>query len=175
MRFSSHIVFTVSHRYCQTGLTECSRQGCRLALRLSATFSSALFVFLIHHPATDIRFVHRCELDDAVLTLEERGAPSLNVGGRTSSASYGGGFELYERLVQAVLGRDREASSKASSQETIERLLRVLRSQARQLTVGAIATNVHVPTPHSSRRIVLRTCLYSRRVWYSMPIACSDA
>ncbi|CAM9289225.1 unnamed protein product, partial [Laminaria digitata] len=78
---------------------------------------------------------NRHELDDAVLALEEKGASAVSSGGpgRSSSSSGGNGgtaANMYERLVKAVLGRDREGSARAGAQETVERLLRVLHTQS---------------------------------------------
>lgn len=42
---------------------------------------------------------------------------------------------MYDRLVRAVLGRDKEASARPGAQETVERLLRVLQAQAKNLKV----------------------------------------
>ncbi|CAN0169675.1 unnamed protein product, partial [Ectocarpus fasciculatus] len=86
----------------------------------------------------------RRELDDAVLVLQEKGAPPITSGpGRSSSAvgagvssgSGGPAADMYERLVKAVLGRDKEASARPGAQETVERLLRVLQDQAQNLKV----------------------------------------
>ena len=95
----------------------------------------------------------RRELDDAVLVLEERGAPSITSGPGRSSAAVGAGVssgsggpaaDMYERLVRAVLGRDKEASARPEAQETAERLLRVLQSQARNLKVKLVRLAVRV-------------------------------
>ncbi|CAN0111442.1 unnamed protein product, partial [Ectocarpus sp. 12 AP-2014] len=84
----------------------------------------------------------RRELDDAVLILQEKGAPPISSGpGRSSSAvgagvssgSGGPAADMYEKLVKAVLGRDKEASARPGAQETVERLLRVLQDQAHNL------------------------------------------
>lgn len=42
---------------------------------------------------------------------------------------------MYERLVKAVLGRDKEASAQPEAQGTVERLFRVLQAQAQNLKV----------------------------------------
>ena len=86
----------------------------------------------------------RRELDDAVLVLEEKGAPPITSGPGRSSAAVGAGVssgsggpaaDMYERLVKAVLGRDKDASARPGAQETAERLLRVLQAQAQNLKV----------------------------------------
>lgn len=57
--------------------------------------------------------------------------------GRLAAAGGGNGpaADMYERLVRAVLGRDREASARSESHETVERLLRVLQAQAQNMKV----------------------------------------
>ncbi len=76
--------------------------------------------------------------------LEERGAPPISSGPGRSSAAVGAGVsggsggpaaDMYERLVRAVLGRDKEASGRPGAQETVERLLRVLQAQTQNLKV----------------------------------------
>lgn len=92
----------------------------------------------------------RCGLDEAVLVLEERGTPTISSGpGRSGAMSASGGgagsgsstingpaMALYERLVRAVLGRDKDASAQPQAQETLESLVRVLRGQAHNLKVS---------------------------------------
>lgn len=96
------------------------------------------------HPNRYRPRVARRELDDAVLVLREKGAPPITSGpGRSSSAvgagvssgSGGPAADMYERLVKAVLGRDKEASARPTAHETVERLLRVLQDQAQNLKV----------------------------------------
>lgn len=91
----------------------------------------------------------RCGLDEAVLVLEERGTPTMSSGpGRSGAMSASGGgagagtgvingpaMALYQRLVKAVLGRDKDASAQPQAQETLECLLRVLRGQSQNLKV----------------------------------------
>lgn len=93
-------------------------------------------------PSTNTRT--RRELDDAVLALEEKGAPPISSGPGRSSAAVGAGVssgsggpaaDMYERLVKAVLGRDKEASAQPEAQGTVESLLRVLQAQAQNLKV----------------------------------------
>lgn len=95
---------------------------------------------------------NRRELDDAVLVLEARGAPLMSSGpGRSSGGANtnGAAAGLYERLVKAVLGRDKEASARQpGAQETLERLLRVLQGQAQNLKVGC--------TNHTASLLFLR-------------------
>lgn len=55
------------------------------------------------------------------------------MGAGVSSGSGGPAADMYERLVKAVLGRDKDASARA--QQTAERLLRVLQAQAQNLKV----------------------------------------
>lgn len=101
-------------------------------------------VLLLAHPNRSRPRVARRELDDAVLVLQEKGAPPITSGpGRSSSAvgagvssgSGGPAADMYERLVKAVLGRDKEASARRGAQETVEQLLRVLQDQAQNLKV----------------------------------------
>lgn len=62
------------------------------------------------------------------------------MGAGVSSGSGGPAADMYERLVKAVLGRDKEASARPGAQETAERLLRVLQTQVQNLKVR----NIHV-------------------------------
>ena len=71
---------------------------------------------------------------------------SSSVGASSTGGPGGGGGlvgDMYERLVRAVLGRDKKASARLLAQETEERLLRVLHAQAQNLTVHTtVAQNV---------------------------------
>ena len=98
-------------------------------------------------PARHVHLASRRELDDAVLVLEEKGAPPITSGPGRSSAAVGAGVssgsggpaaDMYERLVKAVLGRDKDASARPGAQETAERLLRVLQAQAQNLKVRRV-------------------------------------
>lgn len=60
------------------------------------------------------------------------------MGAGVSSGSGGPAADMYERLVKAVLGRDKDASARAGAQETAERLLRVLQAQAQSLKVRTV-------------------------------------
>lgn len=60
------------------------------------------------------------------------------MGAGVSSGSGGPAADMYERLVKAVLGRDKEASAGPGAQETAERLLRVLQAQAQNLKVRTV-------------------------------------
>lgn len=60
------------------------------------------------------------------------------MGAGVSSGSGGPAADMYERLVKAVLGRDKDASARPGAQETAERLLRVLQAQAQNLKVRKV-------------------------------------
>lgn len=64
------------------------------------------------------------------------------MGAGVSSSSGGPAADMYERLVKAVLGRDKDASARPGAQETAERLLRVLQAQAQNLKVQKVDARI---------------------------------
>lgn len=83
------------------------------------------------------------------------------MGAGVSGGSGGPAADMYDRLVRAVLGRDKEASARPGAQETVERLLRVLQAQTQNLKVKP-------PPPPFLCGTVFATCACALLFWFAV-------